>query len=176
MPTFCTDTDHGHDEHVSLTCHAQCLTCNRLTALRLRFLLAAQSVLIAPLMAMPRTIRGPVFLFARSVQSRRLPLKHGGDWQDLEKAALSAELQDEAGPELDSIFGRDDIAGVLASHLHVQDISNASLVSRSMRHAILRGKVRTRREELCEIGCPEGVKSECWACTKVICEASYLLQ
>jgi hypothetical protein len=69
----------------------------------------------------------------------------------------------------------DNIVGLLASHLHYDDIINLSLTSKLMRTSMFYPTLedshrRNRAELLCVSSCIDGLKNECWGCDRVICD------
>jgi hypothetical protein len=71
----------------------------------------------------------------------------------------------------------DNIVGLLASHLHYDDIINLSLTSKLMRTSMFYPTLedshrRNRAELLCVSSCIDGLKNECWGCDRVICDVS----
>ncbi|KAK2612775.1 hypothetical protein QQS21_001227 [Conoideocrella luteorostrata] len=139
-------------------------------------LLASNSLIIIPLIAMPSPIRAQIFFISRAITSRRHKTKSQRQfWSDMEKTPLRGEKDEDDAAGLHVIFHQDRIARILSSHLHVDDVVNVAKTSKAMHLAVFMNTPQGRAERIdliSENACTPGKKTECWACSKVICDAS----
>ncbi|GJN66229.1 hypothetical protein PLICBS_000245 [Purpureocillium lilacinum] len=186
------ERDGGNDD-----CR-QMLT-SQIVAVLVLLVLCAQFTLIIPVASLPSTLRAPLFYFYRFLRLRRPAAAHhhpppSHAWQH-DAVSEKAPLLLPERPSLETAFRHDAIAASLARYMHFDDVANVSRTSKAMSRAVFAPSVANaaddddscrrgrdaaavaRLDMLCEATCSDSgggsLKSECWACAKVICEGCH---
>jgi hypothetical protein len=124
-------------------------------------------ITVVPLMVIPRPLVAFVFYLLRALHSMRLA-RQKMTTDNFAQEELSKDLS------LGILFQHDAVAIALSRQLHLDDIVNVSRASKNTYRSVFmpyRLSKASRRELLCENACKKDTKAECWACSKVICEA-----
>jgi hypothetical protein len=136
-------------------------------------LLASQDALIFPIAAFPRYVSAPAIIICRFFQPAKNKPRVAKWAFHFEELLLQA--RNDKVKALATMVRHDNIVGLLASHLHYDDIINLSLTSKLMRTSMFYPTLedshrRNRAELLCVSSCIDGLKNECWGCDRVICD------
>ncbi|KAF5021925.1 hypothetical protein F66182_6028 [Fusarium sp. NRRL 66182] len=135
-------------------------------------LFASQDALIFPIASFPRSISVPAIIIRRFFLPSRS--KQRAKRWPCDMTRLLSQASNHREMALARMLQHDRIAKGVARQLHYHDLVNLSLTSKLMRTAVFYPSMDTisrhdRIESLCASACSNGMKNECWACERVIC-------
>lgn len=138
------------------------------------FNVAAQSLLLVPIACYPTLLRASHRLLARYTRPAAYRPLSETKSSDHEKRPDSAVVPGQTHP-FENMFQNEKVASNVARQLHFQDILNICGVSKTLHETSqypMGNDESTRKERLYEMACIDGSKSQCWACSAMVCTVS----